>query len=66
MFDTPLIERPAYSEGAHSESAEEPGPGRADRAPSVEDLSLLTKYIECSKALMASGQTGTPASRYRA
>jgi len=33
--------------------------------PSVENLALLTSYIEASTALMGSAQTGTPASRYR-
>jgi hypothetical protein len=33
--------------------------------PSVENLALLTSYIEASTTLMGSAQTGTPASRYR-
>jgi len=66
MFDTPLIKRPACSEGAHLRALKSLDLVEQIALPSVEDLSLLTKYIESSKALMASGQTGTPPSHYRA
>jgi hypothetical protein len=51
MFDTPLIKRPAYSEGAHLRALKSLDLVEQIALPSVDDLSLLTKYIESSKAL---------------
>ena len=44
MFDTPLIKRPAYREGAHLRALKSLDLVEQIALPSVEDLSLLTIF----------------------